>query len=125
MKHKLDLLSDSKYEENLVKNILALMEKFKINKMTIAALLHLKPTMTSDLLSNKRHWKLIHVISLALYFGVPLEELIFSDSEFIKKYSKEVKLNNLREIKESLINEKRHSTLGKLTAEGFFNEIDK
>lgn len=120
----------SDYHLNVSKKLLALMEEYNISNTMICGLLDLSPSTISELLKgDKYEWKIKHLVKLAFYFGVTLDEFVFGHKDYIKKQLAHEKAKTIFEgktkMREYLIENKKTDTLGKLTAEGFFDELIK
>lgn len=114
---------ESDANEIFGKNIAMLLKQYKLNSYVICALLKLKPSVVSDLLSGKVNWKLEQIIKLSKYFGETTDKLIFGDEHYIKNLKDTYYKTAKSDIKEFLVREKKYKTLGELTVDGFFDDI--
>lgn len=107
----------------VAKSVQVLIEKEKLTRQIVASFLKISTSSFGDIMNGKSPWRLEYLSKVALYFSVTTDELIFGDKDFVKKYSKKKNYEFKEDIKEYLIREKNYTAYGKLTAEGFFDEL--
>lgn len=104
-------------------NVSQLMKRNNTPSVIIAALLDIAASTCSELLSGRQSWRIAHLALIAQYYSVSIDEIVFSDSDYIKK-NKSKDINKLRsQIREYLIQNNKYKTLGELEAAGYFNQI--
>lgn len=111
-----------KFNSIFTQNINRFIEKFHLPNTIIDSIIGASLSSVKYKRADKSGWLLSEAAALALYFGEPLDALAFNDRDFVikenKKYITEMKKN----IKQHLIDTGAINTLGKLTAENFFND---
>lgn len=113
------------YDLLFANGVIGLMEKNNVSNTLLSALLKLKTSTVSELLQGKVGWKLKHIVSISLYFGVPVDTILFGDSEFVVREAKNNIYGMKSDIREYLIKEKKFNTLGKLEGSGYFDDLNK
>lgn len=109
--------------EQISKNIAELAEKNKINNYIFCALLDKSPSSISELFSNRNKWTIEHIISIAKFFGVSTDKIIFGQEHYIKNLKTDYLKQAKKDIKDYLVREKKYRTLGELEAENYFDEL--
>lgn len=112
------------YNKKFSDKVVSLMNKHNISNLLICGVLDLKPTAVSELLAGRSRWMLQHVVKIAAYFTTPIEELIFDDPNFIKKFKENINIEMKQNIKDFLVKEKKTTTYGKLYTDGFFDDLE-
>lgn len=93
---------------------------FGIAYKTISDWMKMPLPTFNDKVSGKSSFKLDEIAKICLLLGVNADEIIFGVDNFVKDY---YSTHDAREqIKQILINAKAFETLGKLTADGFFDD---
>jgi hypothetical protein len=121
---KLSGQKNSEYDKNVAKRVTELIEEYNLSTTVLQALLKLKSSSASSLLRDERGWTLTHVATVAQYFGVTIDELVFGDKDFIEKNNEKLGLELKKQVYEHLIQENNSYTLGKLFSEGYFKDVD-
>lgn len=106
----------------LTANVNRLIEKFHLPNTIIAAIIGASLSSVKYKRADKSQWLLTEAAALALYFGEPLDALTFNDRDFVVKENKKYIVEMKKNIKQHLIDTGATNTLGKLTAEKFFND---
>lgn len=106
--------TEQKVNTRIAKNILQLMEATGANKTMIAGMLELKTSTVTELLKGNVNWKVNHLITIASYFDVTIDFIVFKGGR------KQSKINIKRKMQRYLIKEKKYNTLGFLTGIDYF-----
>lgn len=101
-----------------------LLEKHKLPYTIISVLLDVKMSTVSGILAGRQGWTIANIATLAEYFGVTLDELVFGDKHHIEKTTARQKREAVEDIYMSLVRDGNTNTLGKLMADGFFKDVD-
>jgi len=115
---------DKSIDKKVSDKIKALLDKYRIDRYIIADLLNISASSFNDILSNKSPWRLQYLSKLALYFSMSLDELVFGDKDYIEKTNKKYNIELKKFIKNYLVKNKKYEAYGRLTANGFFEDIE-
>ena len=113
------------FNKTISQKIRDLLNINKINHYILCGLLDLKPSAISELLKGRSNWQISHITILAEYFGITLDELVFGEKNHISEFNKEQIYNFKKQVKDYLVREKKFTTYGKLTADGYFKELEE
>lgn len=116
---------DKSVDRNVSKRVKAEMDKYQLSNFIIAGIININASSFNDILTGKSPWRLAWLARIAEYLGKSLDYFIFGDEKHIEKLNKTHVYNLKKDIREYLIKEKKYEAYGKLTADGFFDELDK
>lgn len=88
----------SNIDKSITQRLKYLIDSYGIKGIAIADWLNIRPSSASDMITGRSPWKINHLIKLAIYFGLTLEELIFDDPNFIKKHNQLLKKKRKEEV---------------------------
>jgi len=115
------------YDITISNQVEKLKKEFKFSNTVLRGILgrNISISGVGELLACRNAWSASQVALIARYFAIPTDQLIFGDRAHIEKITEAQKIEALQMIKEFLIKEGSTNTLGKLTAEGFFDKLNK
>ncbi len=114
------------YDLNISKQVNELKEEYNITNTVLRGVLGgISISGVGELLANRNAWSARQVALVAKWFGVTTDQLIFNDKNFISKLTVSHKKEAVKFIRDFLIKEGNTNTLGKLTADGFFDVLNK
>lgn len=76
-------------EEDISQRILELMNTKKLKKHQLAELLGISQQSVQSLLTNRSNWRISMLLKCAIFFRIPLENLIFDNNEYINNIIKQ------------------------------------
>ena len=111
----------NKYDEFISSNVAKFMKLHNTPAFLLAHLIDVAPSTMAMLLQGRQSWRISHLVAIAEYYSVSLDELVFGDPNYIQK--NKVKNSHFlkAEIRKFLTDNKKFKTLGELEASGFFN----
>lgn len=110
----------SRFDKFISTNVVNLMKKHNTPAFLIAHLIDVAPSTMAMLLQGNQSWRISHLVAIAEYYSVTIDELVFGDPDYIQK--NKVKNSHFlkNEIRKFLTENKKFKTLGELEANGFF-----
>jgi hypothetical protein len=112
----------SEVENNANAKFKEKIEHFTLNNDIISHLLDMPLSTFNDKLSGRTQWKLKEFALMCIVLDVTSDEALFGNPAFVTKFNIYEVRNQKEKIKNWLIENKNFETLGKLTAEGFFEK---
>lgn len=79
----------------------------------------------ADKIAGNTAWKVDEVAHIAIFLEITLDELVFGERNYVKKFNDFYKAETKKKVKEFLEKKKDYKTIGKLYSEGYFKEKDK
>lgn len=114
---------DFDIESNTTKNIKIAMGGKSLSISLTALIMNIPEPTLKDKLSNKSPWKILELAKFCLFIKKSIDEIVFGDKNFITNTSDKQIYNVKSDIKNSLVKDKKYKLYGKLTADGFFDEL--
>lgn len=77
---------NKKIDIEISKRVISIINKYGLNQSFLSTLFDIKPSSVSDIINGKSPWRIKHLYRFSLYFSVTLDELVFGDKDYVKKY---------------------------------------